>query len=127
MTKPLNRITVLSLAGFLTFTGLMHFVVPGNFDQLVPPWLPGSARFYVLITGLGELLIGLGLFKQSTRHYCAWAAVIIFLVVFPGNIYMAYDWRDREFSQQLIAYLRLPFQIPLILWALNIARKTSRE
>jgi uncharacterized membrane protein len=35
---------------------------------------------------------------------------------------MAWDWRDRELSERLVAYGRLPLQIPLVWWAIVTAR-----
>ena len=32
------------LAGALTTMGVLHMVAPKPFDQLIPDWLPGSAR-----------------------------------------------------------------------------------
>jgi uncharacterized membrane protein len=43
--------------------------------------------------------------------------------VYPANLYMAWDWRDRELSERLVAYGRLPLQIPLIWWAVALARR----
>jgi uncharacterized membrane protein len=115
------------MASFLGFAGVAHFVVPERFNPLVPPWLPGDALFYTYASGVAEIAVAIGLFIPRTRRLAGWGAALLFLSVYPGNIYMAYDWRDREISQQLIAYLRLPFQIPLIWWAVSIARKTPRE
>ena len=65
---------------------------------------------------------------QIMASFLGFAGVANFIArVYPGNIYMAYDWRDREISQQLVAYLRLPFQIPLIWWAVSIAKNTTRK
>jgi uncharacterized membrane protein len=69
-------------------------------------------------------LIAVLLLKPSARSLAAWAAAALFIAVYPGNLYSAYDWRDRKLSQQLIAFGRLPFQIPLIWWAVTIARKS---
>jgi uncharacterized membrane protein len=65
------------------------------------------------------------LFNPKTRKRAAWGAVVLFIAVYPGNLYMAYDWRDRELSQQLVAYGRLPFQFLLIWWAITISRKAN--
>jgi len=127
MFKKVSAFSAQILATFLSFTGMAHFVVRDRFNPLIPHWLPGDATFYTYASGVAELAVAIGLFIPRTRRLAGWGAVLIFLAVYPGNIYMAYDWRDREISQQLVAYLRLPFQIPLIWWGLSIARKTPRE
>jgi uncharacterized membrane protein len=48
----------------------------------------------------------------------------LFVIVFPANIDMAvHAWHGD--GSRLIADGRLPLQIPLVLWALYIARGTS--
>jgi len=123
VSKHTTRLSTLLLAGFLLTAGIAHFVMPKPFNALIPEWLPGDAVFYTYISGLAEVLIAFLLLKPSTTTRAAWAAAALFIAVYPGNLYMAYDWRDRELAQQLIAYGRLPFQIPLIWWAVAIARK----
>jgi uncharacterized membrane protein len=125
VSKPVSKISTLLLAGFLGIAGIAHFVVPEPFNALIPKWLPGDAVLYTYISGLAEVLIALLLLRPSTQRHAAWAAAVLFVVVYPGNLYMAYDWRDRHLAQQLVAYGRLPFQIPLIWWAIRIARKAG--
>ena len=50
------------------------------------------------------------------------AAAALFVAVFPANVQMALDWSDRSPVEQAVAYARLPLQIPLIWWALRVAR-----
>lgn len=127
MLKKISAFSAQILATFLGTAGVAHFVVPDQFNPLIPPWLPGDATFYTYASGIAELAVAISLFIPRTRRLAGWGAALLFLAVYPGNIYMAYDWRDRELSQQLVAYLRLPFQIPLIWWAVSIARKTPRR
>ena len=44
------------------------------------------------------------------------------LPIYPANLYMAWDWRDRPFAEQLISLGRLPFQFLFFAWALSVAR-----
>ena len=126
MRATLTKISLPLLATFLGVAGVAHFLTPDSFNALIPPWLPGTPSFYTYASGLAEVLIAIGLFNPRTRNRAAWAAVALFVAVYPGNLYMAYDWRDRELSQQLIAYVRLPFQFPLVWWAITIARRSPR-
>jgi uncharacterized membrane protein len=50
---------------------------------------------------------------------------VLFVAVYPANLYMAWEWRDRELSERLVAYGRLPLQIPMIWWAVALARRTA--
>ena len=125
MSKSIKPISAYLLATFLGVAGVSHFAVPDQFNALIPKWLPGNSSFYTYISGLAEILIATFLLKPSTRRRAAWGAVVLFVAVYPGNLYMAYDWRDREISQQLVAYGRLPFQFLLIWWAITISRKAN--
>lgn len=125
MDKNLRSTSALVLATFLGVAGIAHFLTPSPFNELIPEWLPGEANLYTYVSGLAELAIAIGLVNSGTRKRAAWGAVVLFIAVYPGNLYMAYDWRNREFSQQLIAYGRLPFQFLFIWWAVTIARKTT--
>ncbi len=115
----------LIMASLLLVAGVTHFAVPAKFDDIVPAWLPFGARFWTLLSGTAELCIAIGLFYPRTRARAAWAALGLFIAVYPANIYMAWDWRDRATSEQLVAYGRLPLQFLLFWWAVTIARRAK--
>jgi len=56
----------------------------------------------------------------------AYAAAGFFAAVFPANVKMAYDWRHRAAPLRAAAYGRLPLQVPLVLWARQVARGAVR-
>ena len=114
------------LAAFLLVAGVAHFLNPDFFDAIVPPWAPGSARFATYASGVAEILVGLGIVVKRTRRLALWSAAALFVAVYPANLYMAWDWRDRELADRLVAYGRLPLQIPMIWWAITLARRTQR-
>ena len=107
---------------FLGFAGLMHFVSPSFFDDIVPPWLPPSPRFWTYASGIAEIVIAWLLLRPAHRRVGALAAAWLFIAVYPANIYMAWDWRDRALSEQVVSYGRLPFQFLFIWLAIRIAR-----
>ena len=113
------------LAAFLLGAGMMHFVNPGFFDAIVPPWVPGSERAATYASGVAEVLVGVGIVFARTRRLALWSAATLFVAVYPANLYMAWDWRDRELSERLVAYGRLPLQIPLVWWAIAAARRSG--
>lgn len=111
----------LVLAGFLCLMGVLHFLVPGPFERLIPRWL-GSPRFWVLSSGVAELASGSLLFTPRTRRTGAWFAAATMVAVFPGNISMAVEAGVPHDLASWAAWLRLPLQIPLIRWALKHTR-----
>lgn len=113
------------LATFLLVAGISHFLFPEFFDAIVPPALPGSERLATYASGAAEILVGLGILRTRTRRVALWAAAALFLAVYPANLYMAWDWRERDLSDRLVAYGRLPLQIPLIWWTITRARQAN--
>lgn len=118
-----NRVAIV-MGLFIGFAGVMHFVSPEFFNDLVPPWLPPSREFWTYVSGVAEILIAYLLLRPSRRRGGAIAAIWLFIGVYPGNLYMAWDWRDRPFSEQLVAYGRLPFQF-LFIWLAWRVMQTS--
>jgi uncharacterized membrane protein len=112
----------LLLAGLLAAAGAAHFAVPRQFDAIVPRSLPGSPRAWTYASGAAELALAAGIALPRTRRVAALAAAGFFVGVFPANVKMAVDWSDRPAPQRAAALGRLPLQLPLVLWARNVAR-----
>ena len=112
------------LAAVLTTTGVLHFAVPKPYDGLIPDWLPGSARSWVLGSGVAELACAAGLYLPRTRRNAATATALLFVAVFPGNIEMAVHPGD---TPRWLALARLPLQVPLLLWALQVRRTSGAD
>lgn len=119
MSRP---IASWALAGTLTLTGIAHLVQPTFFDGIVPSVLP-NPRFWTYLSGVAELTVSGLIALPRTRRLGGLAAAALFVAVFPANIQMVVDAGGT--SEQLIAWGRLPFQIPLVLWALLVYRQAE--
>jgi uncharacterized membrane protein len=108
------------LAALLGVAGTTHFALPHFYDAIVPHQLPGSPRAWTLVSGAVELACAAAVAIPRTRRLGATAAAVLFVVVFPANVQMAVDWHSRPLTDRLIAYGRLPLQVPLVLWALKV-------
>ena len=123
-----------SMGILLVATGISHFLFAKSFDSIVPTVLPGSARTWTYLSGVAELIVALGLLtplsvkigNTSVRLIAAYAALLLFIAVYPANIKMAVDWRDRSALNQAIAYGRLPLQFGLFYWAWSIIKTLKR-
>jgi uncharacterized membrane protein len=111
-----------ALAALLAVAGTTHFVLPRFYDAIVPHQLPGSPRAWTLVSGAVELACAAAVAAPRTRRLGATAAAVLFVVVFPANVQMAVDWHTRPLPDRLVAYGRLPLQIPLVIWALRVRR-----
>ncbi|AKC37712.1 MULTISPECIES: DoxX family protein [Mycobacteroides] len=110
------------LAAVLLGVGVVHFVAPKPFDDIVPAQLPGEARFYTYASGVAELGTGALLLAPKTRRLGGTLAALLFIAVFPANINMARQWWDKPLPLKLGAIARLPLQIPMITEALKVRR-----
>ncbi len=118
-----SRASLIALVTVLTGAGIAHFAVPGVFDQIVPRIL-GRPRLWTYASGAAELVTAALLAVPRTRRVGAWAAVALFVAVFPANIQMAVDSSFRtDPARATVAWLRLPIQPFLILWAWSHARE----
>lgn len=120
-THPWNRVAVV-MGLFIGFAGVMHFVSPQFFNDLVPPWLPPNEAFWTYASGVVELVVAWLLLSPKRRRAGALSAVALFVGVYPGNLYMAWDWRNEPLADQLVAYGRLPFQFLFIWLAWRVAQ-----
>ncbi|MCA9577482.1 MAG: hypothetical protein R3B40_31010 [Polyangiales bacterium] len=109
----------MALAAGMVGIGVLHFVLPEPFMRIVPPSF-GDARLLVLVSGAFEVLGGVGLLLPQTRRAAAWGLILLYVAVFPANIYMALEGIQifpEHPAPEWAAWLRLPFQAVFIAWA----------
>lgn len=110
-----------ALVTLLVGAGVLHFVRPEFYDALIPPFLP-SPRAWTYASGVVMLGCALAVAVPRTRRRGALATAVLFVAVFPANIYLAIEPGDLP---RWAALARLPLQIPLVLWALQVARRAG--
>jgi uncharacterized membrane protein len=111
------------LAALLAGAGATHFVVPGFYDTMIPERLPGKPRQWTVGAALAEFAVAAAVLAPPTRKQGGLAAAALFVGVLPGNIKMALDARNSDSTAFKVGtVLRLPMQIPLIVWALKVSR-----
>ena len=114
------------LAGLLTVTGTTHFVAPRPYAAIVPRRLRPRRFELVYLSGVAELACAAGLAHRRTRRAAAWSAAALFVAVFPANVTMALDSAGRSPAYRAAAWARLPVQVPLVGWAVSVARGSRR-
>jgi uncharacterized membrane protein len=113
------------LAGpFFVFAGVMHFVIPKTYKQIVPPYLPASEAI-VYASGVAEIAGGAGLIAARSRRLAGWWLIATMIAVFPANLHMALN--PDDYSQvpggRASLWARLPFQGVFIAWVLAAMRR----
>ena len=107
---------VLGPAVVFLSSGILHFVMPGVFDRIVPPWVP-NARLATYVSGVFEIAGAIGLLVPATRVAAAWGLIALLAAVLPANVHMLNQARAANASVGYIAglWVRLPLQ-PLLMW-----------
>lgn len=102
----------------------MHFVLPAPYVSIIPPALPWPLTL-VYVSGVAEIIGGVGMLVPSTRRAAGIWLVLLLLAVFPANVQMLLNWRAEGVpaSKEALAWLRLPLQVVLIAWVWRLARK----
>ena len=110
------------LSGLFIFAGSMHFVVPRSYLGIMPPWVPLPIEA-VYLSGILEILGGLGLLLDRFRRAAGIGLVLLLVAVFPANIQMLANAAESGASTLYVTllWLRLPLQPLLIVWVYRAA------
>ena len=104
--------------------GLLHFIMPDMYMKIMPPYLQWH-RELVFLSGLIEIGLGALLFLPQYQKIAAWGIILLLVAVFPANIYLAQTNGEALGISPFAAWVRLPIQVSLILWAWWYTRKPS--
>lgn len=115
-------IALVLVAILFVSAGVLHFVMPRPFMNIVPAWLPSPAAL-VMVSGVCEILGGVGVLVPQTRVAAGWGLIALLVAVFPANINMLLQAHARHASTgwQLALVARLPLQALLIWWVWRVA------
>ena len=118
--------TVLALA--FVAAGILHLVRPRPYVRIVPDYLP-APELLVSVSGIAEVLGGVGLLVPATRRAAGIGLVALLVAVFPANVEMAlHPARAGLGLPEWALWARLPLQPALIaaVWACAV-RDRSRS
>ncbi len=106
-----------AMLGMLYITaGVNHFISEKFYVDIVPESLPNK-REIVQISGVAEIIGGLGVLSSRTRRPAGKWLVALLLAIFPANIQMAVNpGRYKRFPAWAL-WARLPIQFMAIAWA----------
>jgi len=115
----------LGLTAFFSFMGTLHFVIPKQFEAIVPKGIP--AKEAVALSGVAEIAGGLMLLHPSSRRLGRWWLLALLIAVFPANVHMAVNPEqirglDLEKIPRWTLWARLPLQPLTMLWVWRATR-----
>lgn len=116
-TPPRLTISVALIGIIFVVAGTLHFLRPRFYLAMMPPWLPAAAAL-VLVSGVFEILGGIGVLLPATRVAAGWGLIALLVAVFPANVQMLLNARAAHASASVMALLvaRLPLQAVLVYW-----------
>lgn len=116
----IRKATQVLLGAALIYTGIEHLTTSRlEFQAQVPTWVPLSADFVVIASGVVEIALGLSLASLRFRKEVGIATALFFIAIFPGNISQYLNGIDAfGLDSDRARAIRLLFQPLLVVWAL---------
>lgn len=117
-----RNILTIALGIFMMLGGAMHFIQAETYMPFIPDFLPKE-----LVNdgaGIVEILLGAGLFFPKYRPTAALGIFILMLVFLPLHTLDIFR-ETPEIGSKTLAYIRLPLQFVLILWAWSVRKNSN--
>ena len=120
-TSTIQNIARIVLGFLMAFAAIGHLTFDRQeFQAQVPDWIPIGKDAVVIISGIFELALGLGMiFWSKQKVIIGLSLAIFYILIFPGNI-AQYVNRTNAFGLDTdrARLIRLFFQPVLVLWSL---------
>lgn len=114
------------LATFFIVAGANHFANPTPYQSMMPAYLPAPKEL-IEISGVAEVLGGLGVLNSGTRVFAGWGLIMLLIAVFPANLNAAlHGWPGVSLAPWIL-WLRLPFQLLFIWWVYGVCISKNRQ
>jgi len=113
-----KRVLLWVVGGFYILNGLNHFFNADAYVAIMPAYLPWHSHL-VLLSGVAEVALGVGVLIPTTRVTAAWGIILLLILIFPANLYVAMNGLTYvgDEPNTVLNWVRLPFQLVLIAWA----------
>ena len=108
----------LGAAAFWIVAGAMHFVIPRQYEAIVPRALSRRRKELVVASGIAEIAGGVAVLPDATRRGARWWLLATLVAVYPANIEMALHPERFPKIPAAALWARLPVQglFALITW-----------
>ncbi len=115
----LKKTSLILLIALYLVAGSNHFVHPTGYWKLIPPYLP-FPKILNLLAGFFEIFFGSMLIFKPSRKYAVYGIILMLIAFIPAHVYMiqiAPFMLGKLTVTKTGAWIRLPLQAVLILWA----------
>ena len=117
----LRKLSLFGISVFFIYFGIDHFINPEFYLSIMPPIFPLHLEA-VYLSGLFEILGGVGVLIARTRSIAGWGLLALLIAVYPANIYMALTPEAFPDITLFALYFRLALQFLFFYWAYSITR-----
>jgi uncharacterized membrane protein len=107
---------------FYVGQGINHFWHAGMMVRMMPTHYSHPYGL-VIISGVAEILGGVGLLVERTRRVAAWGIIFMLVVYFDVHIFMVMHPERFAGIPVWVLWARIPLQFLLIWWAWIYARR----
>jgi uncharacterized membrane protein len=125
-----RAVVAVVLGAIFIFAGSMHFAHTEFYLRMMPPYIPAHLLL-VQISGVCEILGGIGLIVPRTRWIAAIGLIALLIAVFPANIQMAlHPDLYRDIGPPAAFFIRLPLQlvaIYLVWWSARVITSSTEK
>lgn len=105
-----------AMALMYVIAGVVHFVKPKMYMRIMPRYLPRH-KLLVYLSGLAEIILGLGLFFPETKNAAIYGIILMLLIFLLVHIYMLSSEKAGAGIPKWALWLRIPLQFFLMWWA----------
>lgn len=122
----MRKATIWLLGLFYMVAGANHFVNPGFYLPLIPDYFPFPGLINY-VSGVLEVLVGLGVLFRKTRKRAALGIVFLLVLFIPSHVYLIQLGgcvADGLCVPLWVAWVRLIIIHPLLMyWAYYVSKK----
>ncbi len=120
----MKLILLIVMVVFYLFAGSYHFINPGFYTPLFPPYLAKWAPTLNILAGIAEIVLAIGLCFSSTRNWAIYGVIAMLIAFIPAHIYMIQlgNFKIGTFQMTpMIGWIRLLVLHPLLMaWAWSL-------
>ena len=122
----LSRLGLLTQSLFYVASGINHFWHKGFYLHIMPDHY-SNPEALVRLSGLAEILGGLGLLVPATRRTSAAGIALMLVVFFDVHQFMLRHPERFPEVPRWILWARIPLQFAFIAWAWSYTRSSNRS
>jgi uncharacterized membrane protein len=116
----IQQISLYVMSFFYVGAGINHFINPRFYIGIMPSFFPSPALLNQL-SGIAEIILGIGLLFSATRAWSAYLIIAMLIVFFAVHIPHLIDPPKMAKDSYWLLVLRIPLQFVLIYWAWKVS------